>query len=74
MIVPEAIMCIKEANKKCRESAYNLLNVIAEKFMGNEQHFSDYIDYVISGLEGEPNYSSATLLALSTILYQYSGE
>ncbi|XP_058797316.1 RRP12-like protein [Phymastichus coffea] len=72
-IVPEAVMCLKEVNERCRTSSYNLLNSIANKFLENEEHLKEYIDILIAGLGGAPIYCSASLLALSSITYHYNG-
>ncbi|XP_001606680.2 RRP12-like protein [Nasonia vitripennis] len=72
-IVPEAVMCIKELNEKCRTSSYALLNRIAEKFMNNEENFEEYINILVAGLAGAPIYCSASLLGLSSITYNYNG-
>ncbi|XP_033220095.1 RRP12-like protein [Belonocnema kinseyi] len=72
-IVPEAVMCLKELNEKCRTSSYQLLNVIAEKFLSHEQNFKEYVELVVAGLAGVPIFCSATLLALSSILFNYNG-
>ncbi|XP_024936269.1 RRP12-like protein [Cephus cinctus] len=72
-IVPEAVMCIKELNDKCRTSAYQLLNIIADKLLSNTEHFKEYIDILVSGLAGAPIFCSATLLALASITYNYNG-
>lgn len=66
-------MCLKEANERCRTSSYNLLNSIAEKFIGNEDNFEEYINILIAGLGGAPLYCSASLLALSSVTYHYNG-
>ncbi|XP_043477342.1 RRP12-like protein isoform X1 [Leptopilina heterotoma] len=72
-IVPEAVVCLKEVNEKCRSSSYQLLNTIAEKFLDNEEHFMEYIQLLTSGLGDTPILCSATLLALSSVLYNYTG-
>ena len=72
-IVPEAVICIKELNEKCRTSSYTLLNTIAEKFLDKPEDFEDYIKMIVAGLGGVPIYCSASLLALSSITYNYNG-
>ena len=67
-------MCLKELNEKCRTSSYQLLNTIAEKFLSNEQNFKEYVELIVAGLAGVPIFCSATLLALSSIIYNYSGK
>lgn len=70
-IVPEAVLCVKDINERCRTSAYQLINVIAEKFLSNPEHLKDYTDMLMVGLGGEQKYVSATLLALASITYHY---
>ncbi|XP_035739840.1 RRP12-like protein isoform X2 [Vespa mandarinia] len=72
-IIPEAILSLKDINQKCRISAYQLLNVIADKFLEKPEYLKEYIDMVIAGLGGEQKYSSYTLLALASLTYHYNG-
>ncbi|GAB1867081.1 RRP12-like protein [Camponotus japonicus] len=72
-IVPEAILGVKDINERCRNTAYQLLNVIAEKFLDNPEHLKDYTDMLMVGLGGEQKYISATLLALASLTYHYNG-
>ncbi|EGI69855.1 PREDICTED: RRP12-like protein [Acromyrmex echinatior] len=71
-IVPEAVLCVKDINERCREAAYQLLNTIAEKFLNNSEHFKDYVDMLMIGLGGEQAYVSASLLALASITYHHN--
>nr|XP_050844800.1 RRP12-like protein [Vespula vulgaris] len=72
-IIPEAILCVKDINQKCRTSAYQLLNVIADKFLEKPEYLKEYTDMVIAGLGGEQKYCSCTLLALASLTYHYNG-
>lgn len=72
-IVPEAVLCVKDINERCREAAYQLLNIIAERFLNNSEHLKDYVDMLMVGLGGEQAYVSASLLALASITYHHSG-
>ncbi|XP_011497148.1 PREDICTED: RRP12-like protein [Ceratosolen solmsi marchali] len=71
-IIPEAVMGIKELNEKCRSSSYTLINTVAEKLIGKKD-FEDYINILIIGLSNTVTYCSASLLALSSIMYHYNG-
>ncbi|KAM0736189.1 RRP12-like protein [Formica fusca] len=71
-VVPEAVLGVKDINERCRNTAYQLLNVIAEKFLDNSEHFKDYTDMLMVGLGGEQKYISATLLALASLTYHYN--
>ncbi|XP_015121144.1 RRP12-like protein [Diachasma alloeum] len=72
-IVPEIVLCIKDLNERCRTTAYQLLNIIADKFLDNADNFKDYISLLVAGLAGAPIYISATLLALASLTYKYNG-
>ncbi|KYN06248.1 PREDICTED: RRP12-like protein [Cyphomyrmex costatus] len=70
-IVPEAVLCVKDINERCRDAAYQLLNTIAEKFLNNSEHLKDYVDMLIVGLGGEQAYVNVSLLALASITYRH---
>ncbi|XP_011633501.1 RRP12-like protein isoform X1 [Pogonomyrmex barbatus] len=71
-IVPEAVLCVKDINERCRDAAYQLLNVIAERFLDNPERLKDYADMLMIGLGGEQAYVSASLLALASITYHHN--
>ncbi|XP_008545740.1 RRP12-like protein [Microplitis demolitor] len=72
-IVPEVVMCVKELNEKCRTTAYQLLNDIADKLMGNGDSFDEYIQIIVAGLGSTPAFINATLLSLASLTYKYTG-
>lgn len=72
-IVPEAVLCVKDINERCRNSAYQLLNVIVEKFLDKPEELQEYTNMLMVGLGGEDKYRCATLLALASLIYHYSG-
>ena len=76
-IVPEAVIYLKDLNTKCRTSAYQLLNTIAEKFLQNPTNLKEYVNMLMVGLSGAieniQKYCTASLLALSSITYHYNG-
>ncbi|KAK0081235.1 hypothetical protein PV325_012542 [Microctonus aethiopoides] len=72
-IVPEIVISTKELNEKCRATAYQLINNIADKLMSDVTSFNEYIQMLIVGLGGTPVYISATLLALANLTYTYNG-
>nr|XP_003701407.1 PREDICTED: RRP12-like protein [Megachile rotundata] len=72
-IVPEAVVYLKDINSKCRTSAYQLLNSIAEKFLSNEKHLKNYISMLMVGLGGVFKYCAASLLALASVTYHFNG-
>lgn len=71
-IVPEAVLCVKDINERCRNAAYQLLNTIAERFLSDPEHLKDYVDMLMVGLGGEQAYVSASLLALASITYHHN--
>lgn len=70
-IIPEVVLSIKDINERCRKTAYQLLNLIAQKLVNNNETFSYYTDLLMVGLGGEQKYVSATLLALASLIYHY---
>ncbi|XP_017799417.1 PREDICTED: RRP12-like protein [Habropoda laboriosa] len=72
-IVPEAVIYLKDLNARCRATAYQLLNIIAEKFLLNPDHLKEYVNIVMVGLAGGSKYCTATMLALASLTYHYNG-
>ena len=72
-IVPEAVVYVKDLNTKCRTSAFQLLNAIAEKFLRNPDHLKEYTNILMVGLAGSQKYCTASMLALASITYHYNG-
>ncbi|XP_071577091.1 RRP12-like protein [Temnothorax nylanderi] len=71
-VVPEAVLCVKDINERCRDAAYQLLNAIAERFLNEPDHLKDYADMLMVGLGGERAYVSASLLALASVTYRHN--
>ncbi|OAD59899.1 RRP12-like protein [Eufriesea mexicana] len=72
-IVPEAVIYLKDINTKCRTTAYQLLNSIAEKFLENPTHLKDYTTMLMVGLSGVQKYCTASMLALASVTFHYNG-
>ncbi|XP_053976899.1 RRP12-like protein [Hylaeus volcanicus] len=72
-VVPEAVVYLKDLNSKCRTCAYQLLNTIAEKFLGNPEHLKEYVNMLMVGLGGTQKYCTASVLALASVTYHYNG-
>lgn len=72
-IVPEAVLCIKDINEKCRSAAYQLLIAIGQRFLEKPEYLKDYTAMLMVGIGGKLKYCSATLLALASITYHYNG-
>ncbi|XP_026668407.1 RRP12-like protein isoform X2 [Ceratina calcarata] len=72
-IVPEVVIYIKDINSKCRASAYQLLNTIAERFLENPEQLKEYVNMLIIGLAGAQKYCTASMLALASVTYHYNG-
>ncbi|KAL1502843.1 hypothetical protein ABEB36_007927 [Hypothenemus hampei] len=70
--IPEAVLCCKDINEKCRQTAYSLLNNIGDTLMGHDQ-MQDFIVMLSAGLIGNPQMVSCTILALASALHNFSG-
>lgn len=86
-IVPEAILCIKDINERCRQSAFTLLHEFGlamlrwqEEVSDNDDNdnverehkvMKDYMGILLAGLAGSPQLCSATLLALADVTHHF---
>jgi len=81
-IVPEIVLSVKDINERCRNMAYQLLSIIAERFLDNSEHFTNYMNMLMVYLEkiqlgvkpsiDDQKYISATLLALASLTYHHN--
>lgn len=71
-VIPEAVLCCKDINEKCRQTAYDLLNTIGETLMDHDQ-INDYVVMLSTGLVGTPQMTCSTILALASALHNFSG-
>ncbi|KAJ8983810.1 hypothetical protein NQ317_008936 [Molorchus minor] len=71
-VIPEAVLCCKDINEKCRAVAYEVLNTIGNLLMKHDK-MQEYVTMVIAGLAGPPQMISCTILALASILHNFSG-
>ncbi|KAF5291161.1 hypothetical protein FQA39_LY14403 [Lamprigera yunnana] len=70
-VVPEAVLCCKDMNGKCRASAYTILNTIGNTLAAHNQ-LQEYLTIIMAGLIGSKQILTATICALSSILYNFS--
>eukprot|EP00057_Strongylocentrotus_purpuratus_P028949 XP_011683423.1 PREDICTED: RRP12-like protein isoform X1 [Strongylocentrotus purpuratus] len=75
-ILPEIILCIKEINQKARASAFGLLVEIGNTMLKHSDQprelcVSKYLEMLAAGLAGSPHMVSATVLALTRILFEF---
>ncbi|XP_071507435.1 RRP12-like protein [Diadema antillarum] len=75
-VLPEVILCTKEINQKARASAFGLLVEIGNTLLQwstepREVCVSKYLEMLAAGLAGSPHMVSATVLALTRILFEY---
>ncbi|XP_067007465.2 RRP12-like protein [Anabrus simplex] len=75
-IVPEAVICCKDINERCRTAAYSLLIQIGEgmqKWLDKptDDIIKSYLGLLMAGLAGSPTLASATLLAIAKITHQF---
>ncbi|CAG9770255.1 unnamed protein product [Ceutorhynchus assimilis] len=71
-VIPEAVLCCKDINEKCRQTAYDLLNTIGEILLTKNQ-MQEYLIMLTGGLAGTPQMISCTILALASALHNFSG-
>nr|XP_022918045.1 RRP12-like protein [Onthophagus taurus] len=71
-VVPEAILCCKDINEKCRATAYDLLRTIG-LILQNHDQLQEFINMLIAGLAGTTEMISCTILALTSALHNFSG-
>ncbi|XP_011864615.1 PREDICTED: RRP12-like protein isoform X2 [Vollenhovia emeryi] len=72
-VVPEAVLCVKDINERCRAAAYRLLDAIARKFINDPSHLAVYLDMLMVGLGGDREFVSASLLALASVTHSHYG-
>eukprot|EP00039_Didymoeca_costata_P010563 m.142568 g.142568 ORF g.142568 m.142568 type:complete len:1264 (+) comp14880_c0_seq1:1287-5078(+) len=77
-IIAEVILCCKEVNERAREAAFDCLITLGNAIWENQTGtytLSNYVDNVVAGLAGQtPHMQSATIIALSRLLYQFTEE
>ncbi|KAK5645482.1 hypothetical protein RI129_006782 [Pyrocoelia pectoralis] len=71
-VIPEAVLCCKDANGKCKSAAYAVLNTVGNTLAAHNQ-LQEYLNMIVAGLTGSVQIMSATLMALSSVLYHFSG-
>ncbi|CAH1969238.1 unnamed protein product [Acanthoscelides obtectus] len=71
-VIPEATLCCKDINQKCRQTAYELLNAVGNTLMAHDS-MREFVGLVIGGLAGTPHMMSCTVLAMASILHNFSG-
>lgn len=71
-VIPEAVLCCKDINAKCRATAYEVLNTIGNVLIEHNQ-MQQFVTMIVAGLAGTPQMMSYTILALASILYNFSG-
>jgi len=68
-IMGEVLLCLKDANSKTRESAYQLLILMADI----RQNFYEYIQIIVAALGAQTSHMrSAAVMALSRIVFEYA--
>ncbi|KAL4231185.1 pre-rRNA processing protein [Mactra antiquata] len=74
-VVPEAILCTKEVAERARTASYNLLvemgNTALRWSNDNDKVLEEYFKMVMAGFAGSPHMISATLQALTRIMYEF---
>ncbi|KAK3094601.1 hypothetical protein FSP39_003915 [Pinctada imbricata] len=78
-VIPEAILCTKEVAERARTAAFSLLVEMGRAQVRwstttSQEALHSYFKLVMAGLAGSPQMISATLLALTRILYEFKDE
>lgn len=71
-VIPEAVLSCRDINEKTRYISYEVLNTVGETLKQHNQ-LDQFITMVIGGLVGNVNLMSCTVLALASILHNFSG-
>lgn len=72
-VIPEAVLCCKDINQKCRAIAYDLLNSVGETLLRHNQ-MQEFVTMLLAGLTGTVQMMSCTVLALASMLHNFSGK
>lgn len=88
-IVPEAVLCVKDINERCRQAAFALLHELGmamfrwqEEEVGPDNNLTveqehkvmkDFMALLLAGLAGTPQLTRATLLALADVAHHFKG-
>ena len=75
-IVPEAVLCCKDINERCRVAAYSLLVEVGQVMQrtsdaSQENVIKEYLRLLMAGLAGSPSLITATILALARVIYEF---
>ncbi|EFA09698.2 RRP12-like protein [Tribolium castaneum] len=71
-VVPEAVLSCKDINEKTRYIAYEVLNTVGETLQQHNQ-LDRFVAMVVGGLVGNVGLMSCSVLALASILHNFSG-
>lgn len=63
-ILPETVLCVKDINHKCRDTAFKILEYISKNL-----RLDDYLHVLLAGLAGSPSLITCSLLALSAVVF-----
>ncbi|XP_005106446.2 RRP12-like protein [Aplysia californica] len=75
--LPEAILCTKEIGVKARAAAFELIVVMSETYLkwntssSESDNLAQFVTKLLAGLAGSPHMISATLLAITRVVYHY---
>jgi hypothetical protein len=75
--VPEAILCTKESNEKCRNLSYQILYALGRHSgrlfdSSPEDSMKMFFNVILAGLAGTPHMVSATIGALARLVYEFT--
>ncbi|XP_017778728.1 PREDICTED: RRP12-like protein [Nicrophorus vespilloides] len=70
--IPEAVLCCKDIKEKTRLVAFDLLNTIGG-ILETHDRMQEFVTMVIAGLAGDVHLMASTILALASILHNFTG-
>lgn len=70
--LPEAVLCTRDINSKCRQCAYDLITAIGETLQNKTNGLDHFTAMLEAGLQGTPNIITATIWCLASATYNFS--
>ncbi|RZC36936.1 RRP12-like protein [Asbolus verrucosus] len=71
-VIPEAVISCKDVNEKTRSIAYEVLKTVGETLQRHNQ-LDKFVSMIIGGLAGNLTLMTCTVLALASVLHNFSG-
>lgn len=72
-IIPEAVLCCRDVNTRCRQTAYQLLTKMSDQ-AAERSGQQGYMEAIMAGLAGSQHLASCSLLALAAVMHHQRGK